>query len=124
MSRGEHGSHGVRAQILKDRFQRVSLQQACALVGILFEDDFIISVEIKNPTAGKSRRETVRLQAVDPQAASILVADVFGLDCDALFLQFQQEWARLKGSMFAKKIRARIESHSSVERLVRQSSMT
>jgi hypothetical protein len=52
------------------------------------------------------------------------VADVFGLDCDALFLQFQREWAGLKHSIVAKKIRAMIASHASVERLVRRSPLT
>jgi hypothetical protein len=116
----QHDSHAARVKILKDQFQQVSLQQACILVGILFEDEFVLSVAVGNPASGITKRQDVHLEPLTPQEASTLVADTFGLDCDALFLKFEREWGDLKGSVLAKKTRATIQSHSSVGRLQRR----
>ncbi len=117
MSKNEHGSAGARVRILKDLFHHVSREQACALVGILFENRIVLTAETWNPTSCTKQRRTIELQPLDPQAASILVADVFDLDCDRLFLHFQRDWVSLKDSVVAKESKAAIGSHQLVAHL-------
>jgi hypothetical protein len=112
-----HDPSIARSKILKDTFPRVSPVQACALVGVLFERRFVLAVEIENPTLNRKTMHEVVLEPLEPQAASLLVATAFGLDCDELFVQFQRRWGVLKDSVETKGIVAQLQSHRWVERL-------
>jgi hypothetical protein len=117
MPKNEHEPIGVRVHILKDMLPDVTIDQATALVGLLFENQIVLAVETWNPSSQTKQRRVIELQPLDPQAASVLVADAFEFDCDQLVLRFQQDWVTLKRSVIAKELKAAIQSHKSVDRI-------
>jgi hypothetical protein len=116
MAEDEQGAQDLRAQILASVFGKVEAEDAVALVGILFEYRFFLSKECWALLRG-SQKISIPLEPLEPTAASDLVAEVFGLDCDALFISFHRNWRALKGSSEVKGLVARIESHEHVDHL-------
>ncbi len=108
---------GVRSRICREVFQRLLPEQGAALVGILYENRFVLKVPVWNPSSGLSEDKPVILDPLDPYTASILVADAFGLDCDDLFQRFHQQWGILKNSPTVSHMRSRIGGHKLVGRL-------
>ncbi|MHC4402391.1 MAG: hypothetical protein ACYTG0_22220 [Planctomycetota bacterium] len=108
-------SGGLLQRILTSVFEQVTSEEAVALVGILYEYRIVLSKEFWSLLRKHSWR--FPLEPLEPQAASVLVADLFNMDCDALFMSFHKRWSALKGSPVAKGVIARIKSHELVERL-------
>jgi hypothetical protein len=88
-------------QLILDIFPTVTFDEAVLLVGLFFEFDF----------AFEDRAPQVRLRPLEPQLASTIVADIYGLDCDRLFQEFFRRWAKLRVSDQAKGLRDRIMAH-------------
>ena len=108
----------ARTRILSETFSQVTLDQAAALVGILFEYRFVLSPDMGNSQTDLFGRESVELLPLDPQAASIVVADAFELEHDQILSHFQENWATLKHSIVYKGLVADLRSHAAVSELV------
>ena len=87
------------------------------VVGILFEYRIIISKSFS--TFLEDHEVTFEINPLEPQEASSLVAELFGMDCDKLFLDFERRWSALKSSPTVINVRASIEAHEYVDRLER-----
>ena len=115
MPENDPESGGLRERILGSLFDKVSEDEAAALVGILFEYRIVLSRTFWSLLRRHS--VSVPLEPLDPQAASILVGSLFGMDCDELFLAFQRKWSELRNSPRARSLVAAIQLHEFVERL-------
>ncbi len=110
---------GFRESILRESFGKIGFEEAVELVGILFEHRIVFSKTFRNlfPT----HNAQIDLEPLEPQAASILVGNIFGMDCDRLFLAFRDDWATLKHAQRVMELVASIQSHKYVARLERSS---
>jgi len=106
---------GFRESILKDVFGQLGFEEAVSLVGVLSQYRIVFSRTFRNLL----RDQTVKidLEPLEPQAAASLVADLFGLDCDKLFLEYWARWHTLKYSPNTNELVAGIQSHKYVDRL-------
>jgi hypothetical protein len=108
-------------RIVADCVTTVSFDEAVSLVGILFDFKIKLSDELR---AMALRAEMVELDDVgplEPHASAILIGKLFHLDCDALYRQFHQCWRQMKKSPTVEHVKAVLESHSHVGKLVRHS---
>jgi len=108
----------ARTKILRETFPQITLDQAAALVGILFEYRFVLSPDMGNPQTESLGRQMVELLPLDPQAASIVVANAFELDHDQILSHFQENWGTLKHSIVYKGVIADLRSHVAVSELI------
>jgi len=89
-------SNTLRTSILKEVFHNLKENDAVALVGILFEYRVLISKKLS--TFIKQHNTTFTLEPLEPSEAASIVADLFGQDCDRVFLGFQQRWQDLRNT--------------------------
>ncbi len=108
---------GFREGILRESFAGIKFEEAVGLVGILYEYRIIFSETLRRLFSEHNAR--IDLEPLEPQAASILVGNIFGMDCDRLFLAFRDDWAKLKHSQRVMGLVATIQSHKYVQRLER-----
>jgi hypothetical protein len=106
---------GFRESILKEVFGDLGFEEAVGLVGVLCQYRILFSRTFK--TLLQDQKVNVDLVPLEPQAAANLVADLFGLDCDKLFLEYWARWHRLKDAPNTKELIAGIQSHRYVDRL-------
>jgi hypothetical protein len=106
---------GLRERILTSLFEKIDAEDAVALVGILFEYRIVLSRKFWSLL--RQHSVEIPLEPLEPQAASILVAGLFHMDCDALFISFEKNWSKLKDSPRTAALKARIESHELVGQL-------
>ena len=116
MAEDEQGAPELRAQILASVFGKVEAEDAVALVGILYQYRFVLSKECWTLLRG-GRKISIPLEPLEPTAASELVAEAFGFDCDALFISFHRNWRALKDSSRVQDLIARIQSNEYVDHL-------
>jgi hypothetical protein len=109
---------GFRASILRDTSPSPSFDDAVALVGLLYEHRLVFSRKLWSLLQQHQRYESADgLEPLEPQAAAIFVADLYALDCDALFLAFRRDWSRIKSSPRFQAYVAIIEMHDYVDRV-------
>jgi hypothetical protein len=106
---------GFRESILRESFDKIGFEEAVGLVGILFEHRIVFADKVRGLFTERNVR--LDLEPLEPQAASILVGNIFGMDCDQLFLEFTRNWGILKHSPMVKGLIASIQSHKHVKRL-------
>ena len=101
--------------VLREVFERIDFDAAVKLVGILFENRIVFSKRFE----GLLKDQTVRmsLDPLEPQDACLFVGQLFGFDCDALFLSFRRKWSSLRRSLAVKVMVRRIQAHDDVEQL-------
>lgn len=105
----------LRTSILKDVFHNLDKNDAVALVGILFE--YRVRISKKFSTFIKQHNTTFTLEPLEPSEAASIVANLFGLDCDRVFLEFQQGWHDMRKSPRTKGLIADIALHDLVDQL-------
>jgi hypothetical protein len=115
MCEDEQDPHGLRKRVLTSVFEKIDEEDAVALVGVLFEYRIVLSREFWSLLRQHSVK--IPLEPLEPQEACLLVALLFHMDCDALFVSFHKNWSTLRHSATAAAIKARIESHELVGRL-------
>jgi hypothetical protein len=103
----------IRERILRATFDAPSFEEAVRLVGIPFEQRIVLSKEFWALLGPQTVRPP--LEPLEPQEGSRLVGELFGFDCDALFLAFQQNWSTIKNDPLARTLVGRIEAHTYVE---------
>jgi hypothetical protein len=104
-----------RETILRGTLAKPGSREAVALVGILYEYRIVLS-----RTPGRSRplhEAALHLDPLEPQAAAELVARVYGMDEDRLFLAFHRQWTAMRGTPMVLGLVAGMESHPYVDRL-------
>jgi hypothetical protein len=106
---------GFRETILRESFGEIGFEEAVGLVGVLFEHRIVFSDKVRGLFTERNVR--LDLEALEPQAASILVGNIFGMDCDKLYLEFRRNWGKLKHSSMVKGLIGSIQSHKHVKRL-------
>lgn len=114
-------SNDLRTSILKDVFHNLDENDAVALVGILFEYRILISKKFS--TLIKQHNTTFTLEPLEPSEAASIVANLFGQDCDRVFLAFQERWHDLRKAPRTKGLVADIASHDLVDQLEEWSSL-
>ncbi len=112
---GMASESGFRESIVKEAISTVDFRGAVALVGILFEHRIILSKTVSRSLRQYS--QTFELEPLEPQSGADLVASLYGLEPDQLFLAFQDQWAAMKTSPIVKGLKASIQSHEHVEAL-------
>ena len=115
--RDSHSNHGW-----KDRETGYSDLAPIVTIGFVLKDNenrLVLSAETWNPTDHTKQRHVVELPPLDPQAASIVVADVFNFDCDRLFSRFQENWGSLEDTVITGNLKTAIRLHELVHQLQR-----
>ncbi len=115
MARQQEHSLTIWQRILRETVPKLNPDDAVTLVGILFEYRFWISP--KASTLLKQRPASWSLEPLEPTEAALVVAQLYGVDCDELFLLFHRNWSTLRLSPRVKGLIAAIESHEWVDHL-------
>ena len=105
----------IRERMLHETLDAPSFEEAVRLVGILFAQRIVLSKEFWALLGPQTVRPPV--EPLEPQEGSRLVGELFGFDCDALFLAFRKNWSAGRNDPLARGLVGRIEAHTYVEHL-------
>jgi len=108
-------SHPLRETILRETLAKPGSQEAVALVGILYENRIVLSKTLRRSLP--RHPAAMHLDPLEPQSAAELVARVYGMDEDDLFLAFHRQWAAMRDTPMVLGLVAGMQSHQHVNRL-------
>lgn len=101
----------IDEQIVSETFDTLSIDEAIALVGILYDFKIKFSDELRTLAQKVEGWEPQGIRPFDIQAAATWVADQFQLDQDKLIRGFHSRWSAMKVSETSQRVKEAIESH-------------
>ena len=107
----------LRERILLESYSAIDYETGMILVGVLFDYRVVLSSEVSQMTGRHG--QAYELSPLEPQAAAELVANLFNLDPDDLFLAFHRRWSDIRRSGQVGEVLARLAGHRWVESLDR-----
>ena len=108
-------SHPFREAILRETLAKAEAHEAVALVGILYEYRIALSKKLRRSLP--LHEAALHLDPLEPQSAAELVARIYEIAEDRLFLAFHRQWAAMRDTPMVLGLVAGMQSHQHVERL-------
>ncbi|MGA2256019.1 MAG: hypothetical protein ABSG53_15340 [Thermoguttaceae bacterium] len=107
------------SKIVSESFSTVTFDEAVSLVGIVSTYAIRPSDELQALALKAENLELNDIGPLEPQWSAILIAGLFGLDCDSLYCEFHRHWKRIRNSSVTESVKKKLESHRLVGKLVR-----